>query len=775
MGVFGLTQFVKRDSSLLRSLLLHDTRAIVDGNGLVHWLCYGTGVDCVHGGDYQDFEDVCFRFFGSLQSCNVKPLVLIDGAVDFDGGKLETLKSRAEQKIKRSLGISRGSGGKIMPPFAFEIFLQTMRKLSIPYIVCDFEADNEIVALANDMGCPVIAEDSDFFIFDITSGYIPRSNLDWRNPRQTQSSTTGQAIHAEIFYLDRFCEKYSITKESIPILACLLGNDYIQRGAFDSFVREKVRKEHGRYDGDINIILRWLARQSDFESTKASMLDSADGITRHTLQTALALYQVQSESVFGGYLDGRSPIPRITIDEFPELMPEWYSEVCRTGKLPATVINTMVQHWHITNASVEDIEQPSCNNVSLPIRKVFYGIILKRPADEAESTEHELHKIEEFNRDSTTLKSALITPTPSLERYGALPSLADIPSIHVTDRKNIILETLGIVEPALERVQEEIKLPVAVTIYWIKNANPRIFANHVHALLMCFLRGYFEAEQSPKSELDDFSTEYTLKEESSTVSKVSTSPSLKRSAEQSLLSTSARKMTKKFRTVDQLLEDVFQEREQRIDLRTVQAYAQWQSCMQHANYLNTVLQGPFHAPEMTKLYKGTLIHKMCSVLESKGKYTDLYQWIKTKLGEIPNATGMYQTLYSTVTDQTGELRKNENSPYEGRHAQGRMSKSQSHRDHDRRVTHHSQRKQSASSWAQSSSREHWTAHSRTVGNQRSFSQTHSRDDHWRPRSHDRHGHPGFYQSHKSHHSREAQYRPPHGRGRWYERRNKKPY
>lgn len=56
--------------------------------------------------------------------------------------------------------------------FVFDIFKVVLKKLSILFVVCDFEVDKEIVMFVNMLNCFVLLNDSDFFIFLLMGGFI---------------------------------------------------------------------------------------------------------------------------------------------------------------------------------------------------------------------------------------------------------------------------------------------------------------------------------------------------------------------------------------------------------------------------------------------------------------------------------------------------------------------------------------------------------------------------------------------------------------------------
>lgn len=60
-------------------------------------------------------------------------------------------------------------------------------------IQCVFEADEHIARRANQLNCPVISDDSDFFVYDLKGGLIPLSSLN-RETTMKQLNPNGPTV-----------------------------------------------------------------------------------------------------------------------------------------------------------------------------------------------------------------------------------------------------------------------------------------------------------------------------------------------------------------------------------------------------------------------------------------------------------------------------------------------------------------------------------------------------------------------------------------------------
>ena len=223
MGIPGLTTFVDENSHLLTDLELHDTKLLIDGNNLYHFLYYFFKIPTQYGGDYSEFENGIRYFFETLSLCRIWPHVIFDGALDREQKKFSTCIKRAKNRLQIAESLSLGQRGKMLPVLAFETFRCVLIDLDIPHVTCDYEADNQIAALGSQWGCPVLTNDSDFFIYDLKGGYIV---LDYLNlhvhtkEAKPPSEEQYSYLSVEVYYFNTFMSQLSTEdKRIVPLFA----------------------------------------------------------------------------------------------------------------------------------------------------------------------------------------------------------------------------------------------------------------------------------------------------------------------------------------------------------------------------------------------------------------------------------------------------------------------------------------------------------------------------------------------------------------------------
>lgn len=87
--------------------------------------------------------------------------------MDLSDKKFPTLRQRLQSKIKDADSISHGRNGSVLPILTRDVFIQVLIQSGVPLVQCPAEADWEIACLAHQWNCPVLTNDSDFYIFDL--------------------------------------------------------------------------------------------------------------------------------------------------------------------------------------------------------------------------------------------------------------------------------------------------------------------------------------------------------------------------------------------------------------------------------------------------------------------------------------------------------------------------------------------------------------------------------------------------------------------------------
>ncbi|XP_078520003.1 single-strand DNA endonuclease ASTE1 [Lissotriton helveticus] len=612
MGIPGLMTFVKANNQFFDQLKLRDSKLIIDGSNLYYWLYFDSKLDLQHGGDYDAFTAFVHKFFNALSACSISPYVVLDGGCDPTDKKLATHKQRAKDKIRMAQSLSKGRGGSVLPLLIREVFMQVLHSMQVPFIQCFLEADREIVSLANQWNCPVLTYDSDFCIFDLNGGYCLTSDFQWRH-LGTIKGTKQSYIHAKCYFVEKLCSHFNhMDRALLPLFAVLNGNDYIPAPALEAFFRNVkfpiggsslLSNKHIRMQG----LLNWLSGFTDPAEAMESILIHFKKHKQNDIKELLSTYMqdyqpadVKLEDFFQNGL--------YVCDLALSLkLPDWFLEGHAKGQISSFLGDVLVLKRIFLFVQVENMQMASAHNISKPIRQTIYRLLLNSSSGAAQvsATNKQTHVLcmNEFDRAEQTLKRTAVKV--ATEDCGVFQNnffVSKITEETSSEYLELLLEALEVKSSILDPLPSHLMFPVAITCYWVNHCEPKVRLHHLYALLMGMVFGEMQRivssqglAEKTKAVFDQF---LKLKEEKG--------------------------------------------RNKSLDLDAAHIYCQWQSCLQMGLYLNQLLRFPLPEPDLTRLYSGTLVHRLCYEFKSTPATKDL-------LSRCPAMEELYQNLLLAVT------------------------------------------------------------------------------------------------------------------------------
>uniref|UniRef100_A0A8D1QR81 Asteroid homolog 1 n=1 Tax=Sus scrofa TaxID=9823 RepID=A0A8D1QR81_PIG len=558
MGIRGLMSFVEDHSNeFFTDLKLRDTKIIIDGYALFHRLCFNSNLELRYGGDYDSFADVVQKFFEALFVCKICPYVVLDGGCDISDKKLKTLKDRAREKIQMAHSLSVGGGGCVCPLLIREVFIQVLIKLQVCFVQCFSEADRDIMTLANHWNCPVLSSDSDFCIFDLKSGFCPLNSFQWRNVN-TVKGTQDRYIPAKCFSLDALCRHFGhMNKALLPLFAVLCGNDHINLPIVETFLSQ-VRpplgapSSKGRRHHRVLGLLNWL-------SCFADPTEALDNVLKHLPKKS-----------------------RASVEELLCCSMEEYLQ-----------------------SQVENMQRINAHRVSLPIRQVIYGLLanVSPPSGDMAWNRQPLQPraFSEVERINKNIKTSVVDAAELPKDYSDLSRLTEL---SLARRQMLLLETLKVKQAMLDPIPPALKLPIAVSCYWVQHSEVKAKLQHLQALLLGMLLGPLHTTiNSPE--------------------------------EEALRGGGAKMLYEELQRVKA------QPPGQGLDLDAAHVFCQWQSCLQMGLYLNQLLSSPLPEPDLPRLYSGRLVHGLCRQLLTAAS-------VESLLSACPEAQQLYEQLFNAM-------------------------------------------------------------------------------------------------------------------------------
>ena len=399
------------------------------------------------------FYDTVTEFFQALLDSNIEPIVIMDG-IDYDKKKIETTRSRREGSINMIKTWQKFGriNPHVLPLLAKKVFLDALQDLDVKLCVVDGEADPEIVAVANHYKCPVLAEDSDFYMFSIVGGYIPFS-------RFTLPTATAHQPEADVFHTAAFAEQYGLPSEDLRFLIpAILGNDFMKP------------VKHLKL-GSSNAIVRHACQFLSLENFTTSLCKPDSKPVRNNCLRAVEFYKSLSKSL--------DELDTATKLQFPG---GWILPKYRKGYFESFTVSALVLECVIFPVIVDDIDHCSSQLTGRRIRQSMYGILGCK-------------KVTETLRSGIKLVDIEVDPLVD-------PSCPNIAAIGHDDSsckrmQDVFCSILDCNREEINQLPQEWQLVVAASSYWFRNAEPDVYSRIAKALVFTFLACFQEELRSP--------------------------------------------------------------------------------------------------------------------------------------------------------------------------------------------------------------------------------------------------------------------------------------
>ncbi|KAK3086613.1 hypothetical protein FSP39_021041 [Pinctada imbricata] len=635
MGISGLTTFMDDNLHLFMEHRLQNTKIIIDGNNLYHLLYYDNNVDYVHGGDYDRFAEKTREFFTMLSSCGISPYLVFDGAYEVDDRKLNTVLDRFRKRLFSAHTIAKGGGAKILPILAYETFRQVLNAMKVPFVVSDFEADYDIAVLANHFECPVLSYDSDFYILPLSAGFIPFDSVNF-SIQADENDKSQKYLLCRIYFVDKLTKHFpNLGRDLLPLLATLMGNDYIESSTFETFISRlptpKESNSHFRIPKTKTRMLKymnWLENTGSLKGAVESIVASEKTVNqeklRHQIERSLQAFTLTEDGsahALVEYLKNTDVADRSThVDGYDGCkfhVPDWLKFAHRSGDVVMALKNILLSRRTFLQCQVEDVRLPTSYACSQKIREVTYGILLSEELEDKASK-----CVQEYDREVKNIKKNMIEPDSQAVK------VSEVPKLSVEERQAILMHTLGVDSEDFTRNCSGVELLVCVIAHWILNATPKITQDHLKSLLVCVTFLHLKSSMCN----DDFATCVTPGDEFSVV-------------DEAFRDSETREKEKTIRSLGKFCAKPEHSKRNPLDILIIHAFAQFQTCLLAALHLNQLLLCPFPNLNPGKIFKGVFVYNLCQELQSRNN-TDSY--LRDMLGHNSTFYKCYQNLLSLV-------------------------------------------------------------------------------------------------------------------------------
>ena len=675
MGVRGLTTFIAKNADkYFENYELRDTLLVIDGNNLAfqlynwHARCY----DCF-GGDYDKYVSVVTNFFKLLKNCNVNALVVFDGS--YENRKFKTIVSRLKNRIEQAGKCCAGTEGsvKVYPLFMREVFVDTVLKLGVSVVRCTFEADYDMACIARYYGCPVLSYDSDFYIYDVL--YVPFSTV------SLNVNSKSNSLPCKLYRMDNFLKSFGgLRKENVPLLATLLGNDYVEISTFKSFYKhiKLERKNYGESPQQRRIaaVIKWL-RDESFESALKKILGRVRMQQRKCIANqikAMTQSYLCTESVLKRYWDvtGHSLAKRIgrdvdagtscddgnvphksnVVDDImndvsdaaeniddgsastgsecddmttrvsdneisddtsdtqdDDSLPAFFKENYVKCLYPACITDLIFHNKYFFIPQVEDYSCPSAHHVSFSLLSAIYAILC--PENEG--------KLKVINRNDNG-KLYYFNLDKCSER---LPRITELQALGYEDSLGVFLQVVDVNRKEFDIINTfppSWRLYTLSVLYWMKHARPNCNKSHLCAVLL----GALVLNSNNRANVPQNASEIEV-----------------------LMSNVTKNNFNKLRRdmVPNFFMNVKLQRNHKVyDKSIVHAFAQFQSCALHVQFVNKLLNRPLENYLISDFYNGTLVYNLCTSFSGR---SDLNGYVNLLLKQHVSVLNVMTSLVKT--------------------------------------------------------------------------------------------------------------------------------
>ncbi|CAH2105008.1 unnamed protein product [Euphydryas editha] len=679
MGVRGLTTYVNNNQDVfMKRYYLHDTNLVIDGHSLCAQLYRLLNSFSAFGGDYDKFALSTRIFFKYLRKCNVTPYVIFDGC--YETKKLKTVFNRLKSKLSSTSRLDPVTQDslQIFPFLLRDVFREVLSDMKINYTICEFEADDDIASLARHMNCPVLSYDSDFFIYNVL--YIPFNTLELKPKPIEENGVKVYVLESKIFRVQYLCEHFGgLNEELLPLLATLLGNDYVEKKVFRKFFSQlklcKSKKKKNEQQRHIHTLFNWLQNET-LDSAIAKILGrlkkrqknkvfaiikkSVEGYHKKnceslkyfnvsecnsTLKTNLQMPNVEeqsnsdddstdvSENSDEDEEESQEAEETISEEKFDQI-PIWFAEKIRYNKIPCAYLNLFVHHLHICNPQPEDFTEKDCFLCVLPILRYAFDILTDFSYDDClyVCRENSVYKKLQVGREYSISRPVEVSFKEMNEEQLKLC---------FTHFLNLKLPNLDL--SLIQMLPSNFQLFMISLLWWISTCSvPDV---HVHSLIMSYItlevidektgtaRGHYHFNNRHAKKLEELKkTEPTYKaaEDEIFLNKN------KVQYEDCLIAASV--ILKLFE-----IDDSIRKRPKSYDIKKIHSFAQFQCVLHQINSLNTLCSSPFETTTFSKSYNGILIYNIALKLE---KHADPIIFFNDYIKGATTVLLFYKSIYS---------------------------------------------------------------------------------------------------------------------------------
>ena len=311
MGIPSLSGFINKRYRWRQQLDVGRlSHLVVDGCRVSHFL-YRT-LEWGLGGEYCEYGHKVREFFEKLKiRFGTENLTVVMDGCSFSPAK------KKEGRIYSTHDTTENAKKGGSKSFMYAVFMDILRQLDwVTIFVAEGEADHVIASLANHYQCPVLSDDSDFFIFNLKHGYIQLKDC------------ACDREEVKVYEINCFMNRYNLGNYELCLLIpSFRGND---------FIPHSTKK-------DCKTLRDFLEKISEYGSVE-------EFFARHENDELKKRYDMAREFYCN------LQMPHWTCDKI-NLLPRWIFFKFRQGLFAGYLLKVYFSSFHYLPEIVEDAER----------------------------------------------------------------------------------------------------------------------------------------------------------------------------------------------------------------------------------------------------------------------------------------------------------------------------------------------------------------------------------------------------------------------------------
>jgi hypothetical protein len=409
-------------------------------------------------GQYTHISNIVSQTINALQQAGIQLTFLFDGALP--KGKEETRLNRYKNYLEKneiacwSLQQINATNQDnridlennnyygelfVIPPLTLESCIQTIKQHpSVELIHCQYEADGEVVLLAEKQNAYLVSQDSDMHVYPhIGKGYIPLDLLTIPSPEEPNSM-----VSAGVFHPEALASLLKMDVDMLPLFGTLLGNDYLEskliRGPIKSWGAaagiHASKHQSTQWTKIVSALI--LHCQVNNKGDKSTIIKNVvEQLNPIIAQTSTRVQEekltdLEEKIVHSIYrYDPHNPLippqpDEQSIDEIGKITCQLSQGISRQS------MDVIAANSFWCTLFLEDMERECCWDVSRSLRQDLYGLIALRLGLKE-------IKVNEYVREKHHLSSQQMGGTAYVSISGDVSKRDYFLRAHVTNRENL--------------------------------------------------------------------------------------------------------------------------------------------------------------------------------------------------------------------------------------------------------------------------------------------------------------------------------------------------